>query len=397
MVPYVQTPLFFTPLGLTAPGARGHIHSIPVDPSLNSPTAIAELTGQMLISGFEGARLNAETESLIREQRLGGVILFSRNYENPGQLQSLIQDLQAVAAESSPGRPLFISVDQEGGKVARLTDPFTAFPEAQCLGRAGSADLARRLGQALGRELAAVGVNMDYAPVLDVNSNPENPVIGSRAFSADPLRTAVLGVAFMDGLQQAGVIPVGKHFPGHGDTTTDSHLELPCVAKDADSLEQVELAPFAAAVKHGLQVMMTAHVVYPAWDPEAPATFSPAILDSLLRRRMGFDGIILSDDLEMKAVDKNLEFETLPRRGVAAGLDVFLLCNNPEKVKHLHRILTEDVEAGRIPLAAVRRSVDRIQKVKAGIPEPSSTPPDFTLWQEEHLALAREMEGHLPA
>ena len=365
--------------------------------SFTVPETLPEMTGQMLMTGFEGTRLTAETEALIREHHIGGVILFPRNFENPAQLYSLLSDLQALARETAPGWPLFVSVDQEGGKVARLSEPFTDFPEPGCLGRADSEELAGRFGRALGRELASVGINMDHAPVLDVNTRPENPVIGTRAFSTDPLRAGALAVSFLKGLQENGVLGVGKHFPGHGDTTADSHLELPCVMRDTGTLEQVELLPFAWAVHNGLQAIMTAHVVYPAWDPENPATFSPVILQTVLRRDLRFEGLIISDDLEMKAVEKHLRFEQLPRRGVAAGLDIFLLCNDPEKVKALHRTLVADLEQGTVDAAAVRRSVQRIAAVKAGLPPHPAGPPDPALWREEHRALAAEMAAFRPA
>ena len=233
--------------------------------------------------------------------------------EHPEQLAELIADLQAFASKAGAPAPLFISVDQEGGRVSRLNPPFTRFPEPCCLGLAQSESLAQRFGLALGHELNAVGINMDYAPVLDVNTNPDNPIIGKRAFSNDPDWAGRLGVSFMKGMQEAGVLPVGKHFPGHGDTSLDSHLALPTVDRANKILEQVELVPFQQAIQHGLDVIMTAHVIYHAWDDKNTATFSPMILQTILRERLGFKGLVMSDDGGLDDVvevfDKNFQGE----------------------------------------------------------------------------------------
>ena len=346
--------------------------------------------------GFEGTTLNAETEDLIRNHHIGGLILFGRNYENPEQLHHLIQDLQAVAQSSPSGLPLFISVDQEGGKVARLKTPFTDYPSLCCLGEAESKDLAYRFARALARELSDVGINMDYAPVLDVHTNPQNPIIGDRAFSTDPEWTAQLGIEFLRGFKDEGMIPVGKHFPGHGDTLLDSHLDLPYVERPAEILEAVELLPFRKTIACGLPVIMTAHVIYTAWDSKLPATFSPKILQNLLRKELGFEGIIISDDLEMKAVEKHYSFDAFPRMGVEAGVDVFLICHDQEKIRALHERLTREVETGAILHARINASVDRITALKQQIKPPPVESPDPTCWQEDHRRLAEEMRSHLP-
>ncbi|MFQ5443939.1 MAG: beta-N-acetylhexosaminidase, partial [Nitrospinales bacterium] len=284
---------------------------------------LPEKAGQMLIAGFEGTKINSQIEDLILKHHVGGFILFERNYENPEQLFHLIQDMQKLAFSKPSRLPLFISVDQEGGRVARLSAPFSSFPFPCCLGAAKSEDLAFKFGQAMGQELAAVGINIDYAPVLDVNTNPHNPIIGNRAFSDDPKWAARLGADFIRGCREAGVLPVGKHFPGHGDTRVDSHLELPYVDRDAKTLEKVELHPFAQAIKNGVDILMTAHVVYRAWDDQFPATFSAKILQDILRKKLGYRGLIISDDLEMKAVENHFSFESFPQLGVSAGIDLF--------------------------------------------------------------------------
>jgi beta-N-acetylhexosaminidase len=363
---------------------------------LNTPTSIPEMTGQMLMSGFEGTTLNPETEDLIRNHHVGGLILFSRNYENPKQLHTLIRDLQNVAASSSTGLPLFISVDQEGGRVARLTEPFTKYPPLCCVGNAGSEDLAYRFGQALASELADVGINMDYAPVLDVHTNLENPIIGDRSIASDPDTVAKLANSFINGFRDKGMIPVGKHFPGHGDTHLDSHLDLPTVKRDAATLETVELVPFRETIAQGLEVIMTAHVIYTAWDAKNTATFSKFILQDILRKKLGFHGVIMSDDLEMKAVEKYFPFEEFPRMGIEAGLDMFMICNNVEKVRALHMQLIHDVDSGTIPIAPIQQSLERILHLKKDLTSPPINPPNPAHWQETHTSLASELKSHLP-
>ena len=354
------------------------------------------MTGQMLMSGFEGTTLNAETEDLIRNHHVGGLILFSRNYENPGQLHALVRDLQGVAASTSTGLPLFISVDQEGGRVARLTKPFTKYPPLCCLGHAQSESLAYRFGQSLASELADVGINMDYAPVLDVHTNPDNPIIGDRAIATDPETVAKLANSFIKGFRDKGMIPVGKHFPGHGDTHVDSHLDLPTVKRDAATLESVELVPFRETIAQGLEVIMTAHVIYTAWDAKNTATFSKTILQDILRQKLGFQGIIMSDDLEMKAVEKYFPLDAFPRMGVEAGVDIFLICNSVEKIKTLHDQLIQDVDNGTIPIAPIKQSVERILHLKKNLLSPPIDPPDPARWKNVHTPLADEMQTHLP-
>jgi len=363
---------------------------------LNPPTTIPEMTGQMFMAGFEGTTLTPEIEDLIRNYYVGGLILFSRNYENPEQLHTLIRNLQEVAASTSTGLPLFISVDQEGGRVARLTEPFTKYPPLCCLGHAQSESLAYRFGQSLAAELVDVGINMDYAPVLDVHTNPENPIIGDRAIASDPETVARLANSFIKGFKDKGMIPVGKHFPGHGDTQLDSHLDLPTVKRDAATLEAVELVPFRETISQGLEVIMTAHVIYTAWDAKNPATFSKKILQDILRQQLGFQGVILSDDLEMKAVENYFPFDAFPRMGIEAGLDMFLICNSVEKVRALHDQLIRDVDNGTIPTAPIQQSVERILHLKRNLTPPPINPPSPAHWQKTHTPLASELQSHLP-
>ena len=343
----------------------------------------------MIISGFEGTSLNASTEELIVQQGIGGLIIFERNYKNPDQLQQLINDLQSLMTDNPELPSLFISVDQEGGRVARLGSPFTQFPPMSCLGKANSNELAYRFGLGMGKELRAVGVNMDYAPVLDVHSNFANPIIGHRALDSNIEKVARLGAALVRGFYDAGIIPVGKHFPGHGDTSQDSHISLPRVERSRDSLEQIELPPFSHAIDQGLEVLMTAHVVYPAWDAERPATFSPTILNDVLRNSLRFKGLIMSDDLEMQAVVDKLD--SIPQLGTQAGVDVFLICHDLKKVKILQDAMIRDIENGSIPRSTINQSLARIFKVKQSIKVLQNTSLNFENILEENQHLAKEM------
>ena len=342
----------------------------------------------MIVSGFEGTCLNSRTEKLIAEQGIGGLILFERNYENPKQLKKLIADLQSLTAQNSP--PLFISVDQEGGRVARLKEPFTQFPPMCCLGEANSDDLAYRFGLAMGKEMKAVGINMDYAPVLDVHSNPENPIIGKRAISSNPEVVARLGCKIIQGFKDAGTFPVGKHFPGHGDTSQDSHLTLPRVERNKESLEKIELVPFDQAFREGLDVIMTAHVVYPAWDKHSAATFSKYILNDLLRKEMQFQGLVMSDDLEIQAVTQTPE--ELPALAINAGVDLFLICHDLAKVTRLQDAMIDGIETGKIPHETVDHSFNRIIKSKEKLTDEEM---DLEHILEENQKLAEEMRSYL--
>jgi beta-N-acetylhexosaminidase len=343
----------------------------------------------MIVSGFEGTCLNSRTEKLISEQGIGGLILFDRNYENPKQIKSLIEDLQSLTSQNSP--PLFISVDQEGGRVARLKEPFTQFPPMCCLGQANSDDLAYRFGIAMGKEMKAVGINMDYAPVLDVHSNPENPIIGKRAISSNPQVVARLGCKIIQGFKDTGTIPVGKHFPGHGDTSQDSHLTLPRVERSKESLEKMELVPFAQAFHEGLDVIMTAHVVYPAWDENFAATFSKYILNDILRKKMTFQGLVMSDDLEMQAVTQTPE--ELPALAINAGVDLFLICHDLDKVTRLQDAMIDGIETGKIPHETVDNSFNKIMKSKEILNDDKEMDLDQILGENQKLA--EEMRSYL--
>jgi len=280
--------------------------------------------GRLAIVGFSGSSVPVELRRLAAEFDLGGVIYFARNVVEPAQLAELSREVADLARHW----PFWISVDQEGGRVARLKRPFTEWPPMVTLGRSGDEGLAERFATALGVELRAVGINLDYAPVLDIHTNPDNPVIGDRALADRADEVARLGAAIIRALQATGVAASGKHFPGHGDTSVDSHHALPVVEHGVARLHAVELVPFRAAIVAEVATIMTAHVLIPALDADRPASLSPRIIDQLLKRELGYGGVVLSDDLGMQAVSATRPLPTAMVEAVGAGCDAVLLCQS---------------------------------------------------------------------
>lgn len=293
--------------------------------------------GRLAIVGFPGLTVPAELRQLIADFDLGGVIYFARNVVEPAQVAELSREAAALAREW----PFWISVDQEGGRVARLRAPFTEWPPAATLGRSGDAALAARFARALATELRAVGINLDYAPVLDVHTNPANPVIGDRALSERAEDAATLGEAVIRAMQETGVAACGKHFPGHGDTSVDSHEGLPILEHDRRRLDAVELVPFRRAIAADVAMMMTAHVLMPAVDERRLASFSPVVVQQMLKDALGYRGVVVSDDLGMKAVSAETPLPQAAVLAVQAGCDTLLLCNSTtdEQVEALEALI----------------------------------------------------------
>jgi len=340
--------------------------------------------GQLLFAGFEGTQVPGDLARLIADGRVGGVILFARNLRDPHQVRALTRELHSHASEEAP---LLIAIDQEGGRVQRLREPWTEWPPMRGVGDADDLDLTRAVAIALARELSDLGIFLDFAPVMDVDTNPDNPVIGDRSFGRDPERVARHGRAFVTAMQEAGVAACAKHFPGHGDTSTDSHLELPRLDHDLDRLRRVEMMPFRAAVEAKVASIMTAHVLFPRLDKKRPATLSPEVM-ALLREELGYEGVVFSDDLEMKAVADHFAPEKLVSGCLAAGVDGLLVCHDAslrlEVLRRLERASDGAVEG------CVSRMVDLKQRhagPRPAVREPgdeAAGPPPY----EEHLALA---------
>ena len=288
---------------------------------------IHDTVGRLFMVGIPHPALDSNTRRLLQELRLGGVILFRRNYRDPETLAALCAEIHSLFPDYIP----LVALDHEGGRVHRLARPFTHFPPAATLGRIGSASLAQRVGQAMGQELSSVGIDIDFAPVLDVLTNRYNTVIGDRAFSADPRVVGFLGCALMRGLREGGVIPCGKHFPGHGATSVDSHDDLPRDERGEEEFLRTDLSPFRQAIAEQVEMIMTAHILYPALDSNLPATLSPLILDELLRRRLNFQGVIVTDDLEMGAIVRHFTVERAAVGALRAGADLLLICHSLER------------------------------------------------------------------
>ncbi len=361
------------------------------------PSVIRRDIGQLLIGSLAGSTLTPEIRSLAREFSLGGVTLFSRNIEAPEQVAELAVDVQRLASEL----PLWVAVDQEGGRVARLRKPFTEWPPMAVLGRSGSVDLATRFAAALAAELRAVGVTLDYAPVLDIHTNPKNPVIGDRALADDADLVGRLGTAIVRGLQDNGVAACGKHFPGHGDTAVDSHLELPLVEHPPDRIRGVECVPFREAIRAEVAFIMTAHVLVPALDEERPATLSPNIVQAILRDELGYQGVIVSDDLEMKAIAKVYAVPDAAVQAIAAGCDGVLICSGDAEVQAATlEALVHAVEDGRISYKRIEAAMKRLRQAKErflAAPVGSGRAPrlQHVLGCDAHQRIAEEMSRFL--
>ncbi|MGH9173940.1 MAG: beta-N-acetylhexosaminidase [Vicinamibacterales bacterium] len=363
------------------------------------PSASTREIGQLLIGSFPGTSVTPELRSLARDFDLGGAILFSRNVEAPEQVAELSADVEALGRTM----PAWVSIDQEGGRVARLKEPFTRWPPMAVLGRAGSEELAERFSRALARELGAVGITLDYAPVLDIHTNPHNTVIGDRALAERADEVARMATVIIRTLQSEGVAACGKHFPGHGDTSADSHLELPLVGHPPDRLRAVEFEPFRAAIEQQVAFIMTAHVLVPSLDEEQPATLSPAIVQRLLREELGYEGAILSDDLEMKAISARMPVPVAAVRAIRAGCDGLLVCSGDVEVQAATlEALVRAVESSEISAARLSDASTRLRKAKERFLAPGRPGTSVRIRElrsvvgrDEHQAIAAEMASFL--
>ena len=322
--------------------------------------------GQRIMAGFPGTEIDDDFAALVREYKVGNVILFRRNIESREQLSCLCKALTELIERETGAIPL-IAIDQEGGVVTRLSDDMINTPGAMALAAAGG-DSAYRAGAITAAELREAGVNFNLAPVLDVNSNPQNPVIGVRSFGDVPERASALALEFMRGTLDGGVMACGKHFPGHGDTAVDSHLGLPLVEKSREELERCELYPFRAAIKAGIPAIMTSHVLFPALEPERiPATMSRRILTGILRGEFGFDGIIISDCMEMQAIAKFYGTAQGAEASIMAGADIVCISHTSALARDTVERLRLDVESKALGLGELEASVRRIESAKRSL------------------------------
>lgn len=327
--------------------------------------SLEEKVGQLFHIGFPGKTVTNEIKEMIENYHIGGIIYFRRNIDSMEQVALLSNLLQKLALKNNIDLPLFISTDQEGGTVIRLKGA-THFPGQMAIGATYREKLAEEAGRTIAQELKSVGINMNFAPVLDVNYNPNNLVIGVRSFGSNPELVANMGKAYIKGIQGEGVIACGKHFPGHGDTDLDSHLSLPIINVDQNRLEKVELYPFKMAIESGLDSIMTAHVYFPAIEKEEgiPSTLSQAVLTSLLRRELNYDGLIITDCMEMNAIVSTFGTIEGAVMTIEAGSDMVLISHTIEKAKAAIAAVIKAVEKGRISEKRINSSVERIIKLK---------------------------------
>lgn len=336
--------------------------------------------------GLPDPRLDDGLRALL-DRGVGGVILFSRNVKSPAQVAELVGAIKAYA-----GRPIVVGVDQEGGRVARLRAGFTALPTMRALGARGDADQAHAVGAVIGRELRAVGIDVAFAPVLDVDTNPANPVIGDRSLSRDPAVVAELGVAVARGIVSAGVAACGKHFPGHGDTRQDSHLALPRLPHGMERLEAVELTPFRAAINNDIASIMTSHIVFEALDPDRPATCSPTIITGLLREKLGFGGVVFSDCMEMKAIADGIGTVEATLAAVRAGVDMVLISHDHDLAHRAIDQLAQARREGQLAGDGVAASNQRLARFTERFVRASDAPPALSVLDcEQHRRVVERM------
>ena len=350
--------------------------------------------GQLALAGFPGHSIPPELRSLAKEFDLGGLILFARNVESPEQVAELAREAQSLAKEM----PLWVSVDQEGGRVTGLRSPFTVWPPMLALGRSGDDQLAARFARALAAELRAVGITLDFTPVLDLLTNPKNPAVGDRALGDAPDDVARLGRVIIETLQQEGIAACGKHFPGHGDTSIDAHSELPMVEHPPDRLAAVEWVPFKAAIEANVAALMTGHILVPSLDEERPATLSPAIVAGQLRKTLGFTGVVFGDDIDAKAISARYTTAEAIVLAIEAGCDGVLMGGGaPDPQFAALEAVVHGVEKGTLPLKRVEDALGRHRRMKERFLAPPRTGPlegralRSLLGRDEHQAVAAEM------
>lgn len=324
---------------------------------------IDEKIGQLFIFGLEGTTLDEHMINVIESNHIGGFILFKQNIVDVDQTLELLNSIKKTNA-SSGNMPLFFALDEEGGKVARLSDFYTDLPSASKIGDINDSEISTEYGRILGERLKNFGFNVDFAPVLDVNSNPKNPVIGVRAFGSDVDTVVNNGLKVMEGIDSTGVIPVVKHFPGHGDTGTDSHVDLPVINKTLEELESLELVPFKKAIENEAQALMVAHILFRELDSEYPATLSHDIITGLLRENLSYDGVVISDDMTMGAIMENYTVEEASVKFLKAGGDILLICHGYENQLNALNRVKEEVKSGNITEDELDEKVYRIIKLK---------------------------------
>ena len=363
--------------------------------SLKTNLSLKEKIGQLFMCGFEGTTPSNEIVDLIQNYYIGGVIYFSRNITNTKQVFQLSNSLQELSLKST-SIPLTVSIDQEGGMVARIIHDVTLSPGNMALGSTRNIDYTKKLASIVGEELRLLGINMNFAPCIDVNNNPKNPVIGVRSYGENPQLVSEFGIAAVEGYQNSNISAVVKHFPGHGDTNVDSHLGLPIIPHSIDRLVHLELMPFQQTIQQNVDAVMVAHVAFPAIDEAiVPSTLSETIVTDLLRKKLNYNGVVMTDCMEMKAIIDHYGIEEAAILAIEAGNDLVLVSHTYERQKAAIEAVEKAVENGRISIDRINESVDRLLKLKSKR-ELATWEKDWNLAKskiakEEHVSLAREV------
>ena len=323
---------------------------------------LTEKIGQLVIVGFDGTGINEEALDYIENLKVGGFILFARNIVDEVQTLNLLNELKE--ANSNNDLPLFLSIDEEGGRVSRLPESFVKIPEMIKLGNKNDEDISYEIGSILGERVKSLGFNMNFAPILDINSNPNNPVIGNRAFGSTVELVSKNGLGVMNGIRDFNVIPAVKHFPGHGDTNVDSHINLPIIRKTLDELKAFELIPFIKAIEEDVEMIMVAHILYPELDEVYPSTMSPKVIEGLLRSELDYKGVIVSDDMTMGAIVENYSLEEGVLSFIKSGGDIALVCHGRENPEKVIKRIEEAVNNGELSEKEIDEKLYRILKLK---------------------------------
>ncbi len=361
---------------------------------------LREKIGQLFIIGLSGPELTESEELFLMNNNIGGVILMGRNVQAPAQVHHLCSTIQSLRHKTKFKTPFFISIDMEGGRVARFKEPFTKWPSLRKLGELDSPSLAFNMAMFMGKEMRAVGINLDFAPCVDVLTNPTNAAIGDRSLSSDPENVAKMSSALIRGYMKSEIITCAKHFPGHGNTVVDSHDELPVEEATLERLNSIELVPFRKAIRSRVELVMMSHILYKNIDPQNPASLSPT-MNKLLRDELRYRGLIVTDDLDMKALTKNYTEEEIAVRAIEAGNDLLLYCNNPEVPPRALVAIEKAVGEGRISMLRIEDSYQRISKLK----REAIITIDLLPWSEikdvighpEHLKISKAIEeGKIP-
>lgn len=348
--------------GLVLPGPMDpNAHVDPIQAQIKE-MSLEEKIGQLVMVGVDGYVNDDNSQQLIETYHVGGFVLLKQNIKDVNQMLSLINSLKKMNSVNKI--PLFLSIDEEGGRISRMPGEFTKIPSSQRIGELNNSNFSYQVGGIIGEEVRTFGLNMNFAPVLDINSNPNNLVIGDRAFGDEPSLVSKLGIQTMKGLQSQNIISVVKHFPGHGDTSVDSHVGLPTVNHDMNRLKSLELVPFSTAIEHNVDAIMMAHILLPKIDPKYPASFSQTIISDVLRKDMNYDGVVITDDMTMGAIVSNYDIGEAAVKSIQAGSDIVLVCHDYVKEEAVLKAIQKAAQTGSISLDRIEQSVYRILKLK---------------------------------